>query len=204
MAPDRPATVLVVDDDPQVLDIYAKLIEDSYTVYRANGGPEALDVISDDVDVVLIDRRMPSMSGGEVLEAIREEGYSCRVAMVTAVNPELEVFDMEIDDYLVKPVTKSKLRDAIDSLLEWDEYDSHLREYLEVAKKIEILERVHQREVLEGREEYQRLRERLSSLQTEANADQTDIAQEMLSTISDRDLDRLSTGSDGDLQYPVE
>lgn len=71
MSGTEPATVLVVDDEPDVADAYAAQLDDQYIVSTAYGGDEALERIDVSVDIVLLDRRMPSTSGDEVLERIR-------------------------------------------------------------------------------------------------------------------------------------
>ncbi|OYR68853.1 DNA-binding protein, partial [Halorubrum sp. E3] len=78
-------TVLAVDDEPDLAELYRVYLDTAYEVRIATGGEEALSMMDDSVEVVLLDRRMPDMSGHEVLEAIRGEGYDARVAMLTAV-----------------------------------------------------------------------------------------------------------------------
>ena len=169
MAPARDPKVLVVDDDPQILVLFEKFLEEAYEVDAVQSGSEALESISDDIDVVLLDRRMPGMKGSEVLAAIRERGHDCRVAMITAVDPDVDIIDMGFDDYLVKPVTKPQLRNMIDSLLRWDDYDAVLREYFEVARKVALLEENTTLKNLDSNEDYQALTERLSTLKSEAD-----------------------------------
>lgn len=104
---ERP-TVLVVDDEADALDAYAFWLADSYRVLTAESGDEALERI-DDVDVVLLDRRMPDRSDDEVLEAIREQGFDCRVVMVTAVDPDFDIVDLGFGTYLTKPIDEDDL-----------------------------------------------------------------------------------------------
>lgn len=70
MANPNSGSILVVDDEP---------------------------VIDEDVDVVLHDCRMPDRSGGQTLERIREQGYDCRVAMVTAVDLDFDIVEMDFE-----------------------------------------------------------------------------------------------------------
>lgn len=56
---DRQATVLVVDDEKDLADVYAEHLKERYTVRTEYSGNEALEAMSPDVDVVLLDRRMP-------------------------------------------------------------------------------------------------------------------------------------------------
>lgn len=169
MPSNRRPKILLVDDDPQLVEVYWRMLEGPYELASATSGEEALEVMSSDIDVVLLDRRMPGMKGSQVAKAIRERGYDCRIAMVTAIDPETDIVDMGIDDYLVKPVTGSKLRNVVDSLLRWNEYDEALREYFEHARKLAILEEEIPKEELESEEKYNQLKDRLSTLQAEAD-----------------------------------
>ncbi|PSP15165.1 DNA-binding protein, partial [Halobacteriales archaeon QH_10_67_13] len=92
MSPE-PATVLVVDDERDVADAYAAQLEEEFIVMTAYGGQQALDWIDASVDVVLLDRRMPDISGDEVLEKIHGRDLQARVAMVTAVDPDFDIID---------------------------------------------------------------------------------------------------------------
>lgn len=67
-------TVLAVDDEPDLAELYRVYLDATYDVRIATGGEEALSMMDESVDVVLLDRRMPEMSGHEVLEAIRGKG----------------------------------------------------------------------------------------------------------------------------------
>ena len=107
------ATVLVVDDEEEVADVYALRLRNEYDTRVAYGGEDALETIDVDVDVVLLDRRMPDIPGDEVLEQIREKGYDCRIIMLTAVDPGLDIVEMPFDEYLVKPVEKDTLRNCV-------------------------------------------------------------------------------------------
>ncbi|MGQ4556188.1 bacterio-opsin activator domain-containing protein [Halobellus sp. GM3] len=121
--------VLVVDDDRDLADTCEYWLRDDFDVRVAYGGEAALDRMSDDVDVVLLDRRMPDLSGDEVLEAIHARGYDCRVAMMTAVDPDTDIVEMPFDEYLVKPVDEESVRGTVEELLVRSEFDEQVREY---------------------------------------------------------------------------
>ena len=66
MAPtDRTATVLIVDDEQNLTTLYAAWLEPDYDVVTATSGSEAVTELDSDVDVALLDRRMPETSGDE-------------------------------------------------------------------------------------------------------------------------------------------
>ena len=133
-ADERPV-VLVVEDEQVVARMYCRILEERYTVLVANDGPTALDLVDDRVDVVLLDRMMPGMSGDEVLEAIRERDVDCRVAMVTAVEPDLDIVAMGFDAYVQKPPTRARLFETVESLLRRGQYSTDLRAYWAVLSK---------------------------------------------------------------------
>jgi len=169
--------VLLVDDDPGILDTYSEWLSREYDVVTAADGEEALDVIDDTVSVVLLDRRMPGMSGREVLDKIRDEGYGCRVGIVTAVNPDFDVIDMGFDDYLVKPVTKEELTTTVESLLERAEYAEKVLRYHSLVSKKVLLEQRKTKDELARSDDYRDLLDELEEIESRVD----ELSQEMSS-----------------------
>ena len=167
----EPPLVLVVEDERDLADLYATWLRGEYRVRVAYGGREAIDELDDEVDVALLDRRMPDLSGDETLEAIRKEGVDCRVAMVTAVEPDFDVVEMGFDDYLVKPVSQGALKDTVESLLLRSTYDEGIQELFALASKKALLESEKDPATLDANEEYQELSERVGELR--ADLDET-------------------------------
>ena len=176
------ATVVVVEDEPDLADLYTAWLDDEYDVHAAYGGEEALELIDDlgAVDVVLLDRRMPEVSGDEVLSALRDRGLNSRVAMVTAVEPDFDIVAMGFDDYLVKPVSRESLEETVSNLRLRDEYADGVRDLFSLASKKALLEAEKSPAELEASAEYQELSARLE--RHRASLDST--------------LDELSEGSD--------
>lgn len=154
------ATVLVVDDEEDVATLYSLFLAEKYDVRTATSGEEALDVVDEDVDVALLDRRMPGMSGDEVLRALRERELDCRVAMLTAVEPDGDIVDMPFDDYRVKPADRSELLGLVDTLLERAAYDQQSQEFFTLASKKAALEVAGN----DDTEEYRRLVDKLEEV----------------------------------------
>ena len=127
--------VLVVDDESAITEMYALWLDDDYAVETANDGATALATMSSATDVVLLDRRMPDLSGEEVLSTIRDQGWDCRVAMVTGVTPDADVIEMGFDDYLVKPVDREELTATVQALERRAAYDRRARELYALAAK---------------------------------------------------------------------
>ncbi|WP_226023047.1 HalX domain-containing protein [Halomicrobium salinisoli] len=167
MSPSERATVLVVDDEPDVADAYAAQLRGEYEVLTAHSGEAGLAKLDPDVDVVLLDRRMPDVRGADVLDEIRDRDLEARVAMVTAVDPDFEIIDMPFDDYVVKPVSRSELIDTIERLLNCAAYEERFREFYALASKHAALSANKPTAELRSSEEFQDLEERLEQLRTE-------------------------------------
>jgi DNA-binding response OmpR family regulator len=163
------ATVLVVDDERDIADLYTAWLEENYAVRTAYGAQEALDKTDDGLDVVLLDRQMPEMTGDEVLERIRERELDCRVVMVTAVDPDFDIVDMPFDDYLTKPVMLEELRDAVERMSTRDEYDEKVQDFFALSAKKATLEAQKDPVELRNNEEYEQLDQRVAHLREEAD-----------------------------------
>jgi len=165
----RKPNVLVVDDEPDLVDLYATNLEGEYGVSTAYGGTEAIELIEDgaEFDVALIDRRMPSVSGDEVLDRLNETSPGCRVAMVTAVEPDFDVIDMPFDEYLVKPIRRAEIQDTVERLLRLEDYRERRQEAYALASKVGALKSHKDPEELKDNEEYEELVERLEQIRDE-------------------------------------
>jgi CheY-like chemotaxis protein len=178
-----PVRVLVVDDEPDVADAYAVWLEDGYEVRTATSGQQALELVDPGVDVVLLDRRMPGLSGDEVLERLSERDLDPRVAMVTAVDPDFDIVEMPFDTYLTKPVTSDDLRTTVDRLVSVTDYDARSRELFTLAEKRAALETSKTAAELEASDAYAELTDRIQRLRaslTEEIADADRETVEML------------------------
>jgi len=163
MAEDGPE-VLVVDDEARLADLFAAWIGTERPVETAYDGETALGKMAASVEVVLLDRRMPGLSGDEVLQAIRDEGYDARVVMVTAVDPDFDIIEMGFDDYLVKPVSKDELLDIVEKVQTRSTYEAEVQEYYSLVSKKALLESEKPDRELDNNEEYQELSARVGEL----------------------------------------
>lgn len=173
-------TVLVVEDEEHLANLYTDYLSGTYDVRTAYGGVEALDVLSTDVDVVLLDRQMPVVSGNEVLAEIEERALDCRVALLTAVDPDFDVIDVGCDDYLVKPITEEGLERVVDRLLKIAEYNEQLRQL--TAKKLErnVLQVEKGGSELAESEEFQRLQTEIDAMEREVQSIADDLGSDFV------------------------
>lgn len=163
---DERPTVLVVDDERDLADLYATWLSEAFEVNVAYDGESALEQLDDTVDVVLLDRRMPDLSGDTVLETIRDRSIGCRVAMVTAVEPEMDIIDLGFDDYLQKPVDREQLVSTVNRLYRRQSYDQNLREYFSALRKQSLLDERLTPTDRSATEKYQELESRIEELET--------------------------------------
>ena len=162
-----PPVVLIVEDEEDVAETYRLWLAGDYEVRMAHSGDEGLDRLDEAVDVVLLDRMMPGLSGDEVLERIRERDFDCRVAMLTAVEPDFDILEMGFDAYLCKPIKSDHLHGTIQNLLERSDYDDLLQEYYSLVEKQATLEGAKSSAELEESEDYRAITERIDDLQTD-------------------------------------
>ena len=133
-------TILIVEDDTELADLYASWLGTQWAVTTVYSGDEALEEITESLSVVLLDRRMPDRSGDDLIDVVRERNSSARIAMVTAVEPGFDIVEMGFDDYLLKPVTEYELVGAVEELLLRSAYDAQMREFYALASKRALLE----------------------------------------------------------------
>jgi DNA-binding response OmpR family regulator len=169
------STVLIVDDEQDVADSYAEALREEYSVTVAYSGAGALDALDEHVDVMLLDRRMPDISGDEVLERVRDRSIDCRVVMVTAVEPTLDIVEMPFDEYLVKPVTGDQLIDVVERMLVRETLEAQVQRMFVLASKMATLESKLTYEQLDQSDEYETLRAEFDSLRSDVELpDSTD------------------------------
>jgi DNA-binding response OmpR family regulator len=189
---DNGTKVLVVEDEKDVAEMFHRWLEEDYAVSVALSGSEALEKLEDeDIDVVLLDRLMPGLSGDEVLERIEKEGYGCRVAMVTAVEPDFDIVEMGFDEYITKPSSPEELKKTVEVLLERRKRSRQLQEYASLRVKQAALGLEKGEKELAESEEYGSLVSRIEKLEDsldELNEDMTE--DDFISAVRDIDNNR--------------
>lgn len=113
------ATVLLADDDHELLEMYVLWLdqEETWTIRTATDGEEALENLDGAVDVAVLDRQMPNTPGSEVAQHIQSSPHDCRVVIASAYQPDANIDEGVYDTYLTKPVQRSGLLDAVRSQL---------------------------------------------------------------------------------------
>jgi DNA-binding NtrC family response regulator len=158
-------TILIVDDEPDVLFSLTGLLRREFHVHTAQSGTAALEIMSEHpIDVIMTDQRMPSMTGTELMSRVKTEhpeavrivftGYADTRAVVDAINSG------ELYRYITKPWDPEDLIDVLreaarkhDELAAQEALACHLAEFLDDAERIadqshldgELLERFRSR-----------------------------------------------------------
>lgn len=164
------ATILIVDDNAKTADLYTDFLSE-YEVDTAYSGQEALELLDETVDVVLLDRLMPTMTGDDVLNEVRARDLDCRVVMVTAVEPDVDILDLPFDDYLVKPVSRNQIRDVVSRMLARSARDEAFQEMFAVVSKMATIESKMSLAEIEASSEYAALESAFAELRAEAGPD---------------------------------
>jgi CheY-like chemotaxis protein len=115
-----PLRILAVDDEPAVLEVIALcLTADGHQVDTAPDGASALERFRASLagwDLVVLDRAMPGLSGGELALALKELNPNVPVVMITGsqkLAQELGPAQQAIDAFVWKPFTMERLREGI-------------------------------------------------------------------------------------------
>jgi PAS domain S-box-containing protein len=132
-----PAHVLVVDDNIDMRDYIARLLQKNYRVTTAVNGQQALEIIADEIpDLILSDIMMPVMDGIELLHQLKNNAATASVPVIllsarAGEEAKIEGYDIGADDYVVKPFSARELQARIKAQIKISamrrETEHHLR-----------------------------------------------------------------------------
>lgn len=117
-------TVLIVDDDPEILDMTALLLRGAgHAVMTASSGEEALFLVQESVPgLILLDINMPGLDGWEVLRIIKEDETTAIVPVIMfsvnfEVREKLRALQQGATDYVTKPFDTGHLLRRVGEIL---------------------------------------------------------------------------------------
>lgn len=120
----KPASILIVDDEPDNFDVIETLLLNlDYGLYYAASGAAAIDSLETlQPDLILLDVMMPKMDGIEVCQRIKalEQWKTVPIIMVTALNTKADLarcLQVGADDFIGKPINGLELRARVQSML---------------------------------------------------------------------------------------
>jgi len=112
--------ILIVDDEPDIRAILRYNLEkEGFAITEAIDGNDALDKLSKDLDLAILDIMMPGKDGYDVCRKIREQGNTLPIVFLTAMDREFdEVRGLEVggDDYVRKPFSPKMLIARINAI----------------------------------------------------------------------------------------
>lgn len=139
--PSQPAHLLVVDDEPEIAEAVVDYLskKEGFHIALATNGQKAIDYLAEsllpdnlDVDLVLLDMRMPQVSGLDVLNWIRShpELRYTRVVLLTAAagsSEKVEALTAGADDYVTKPYRPQELLARVKTILRTQQLEKLLQ-----------------------------------------------------------------------------
>jgi len=120
---EKSATILIVDDHPEIRYYIRQVLEEQYKVVEATHGLEALDLLENrDIDLIVTDLMMPWMDGFELIESIKQNDNYKKIPMLVVSarisdDTKEKVLYKGVNDYLQKPFQKNELLLRIDNLI---------------------------------------------------------------------------------------
>lgn len=185
----QPPTVVIVEDDSAIADLYETWLRSDYTVTAAATREDAESILDDSVDIAVLDRSLPNGSGDELVNTIRNRELTFPVAMVSGEIPDLDIIDLEIEAYHAKSIGKEELLDTIQTLLEETTYSAAKQEFYAIARKKALLETYRSDGRLEASEEFTKLTARHRELQTSFETQSGELTENLQAKIGQIQLD---------------
>ncbi|MEW6299206.1 MAG: response regulator [Thermodesulfobacteriota bacterium] len=130
-SPGTPATVLIVDDNREVVDILSRLLtRHNLTAVGAYNGPECLDIVrSRPIDVVILDVMMPGMDGLEVCKELKRLSPSLPVILLTAKDDmatRAAGMALGVSEFVVKPINNRDLLARVQTQLNTRQWEREI------------------------------------------------------------------------------
>ncbi|MGF7059011.1 response regulator [Brassicibacter mesophilus] len=147
--------ILVVDDEKNIrMTLKQCLIGENYEIDLAVNGEEGLVKMQENqYDLVLLDIKMPGLTGMQVLQKIRETHHNIDVIMMTAygtIEKAVEAMKLGAIDFISKPFTPDEIREIVRNVLDRRELKENkvetFKETIEFAKKCILLKEIDKAE----------------------------------------------------------
>ncbi|PTD93538.1 hypothetical protein C9439_07225 [archaeon SCG-AAA382B04] len=176
-------TILIVEDDPAERELYQEILKKQYNTKTAKNGEQALQKTTPNTDLLILDRKMPGITGDQVLKEIRQSNNqkikNIPTIMLTALDADLDIINMQFNDYLNKPISPQQLRKKIKETLSVSRYHEDLDEYYSLINKKNVLQEALIQEELTNDEKYNNLKEKIADKEQKINQEITEIMEEI-------------------------
>lgn len=123
MKVDEKKTILVVDDHPINVDVLCSILGDEYNIMIATNGAQALDLATQQPDLILLDIMMPDMDGYEVCRRLKSAPAISGIPVIFVTgkdDPDDEIKGLSLGavDYFIKPmhtaITLARIKNHLD------------------------------------------------------------------------------------------
>ncbi len=164
--------ILVVDDEKDIVDIlkYNLEKEHEFEVLAAYNGKEALELVENNPDLILLDIMMPELNGFEVCKQLKQNPASAKIPVIflTAKENEIdEILGLELgaDDYIHKPLSPRKVIARVKSVIRRSNLEIERNAKIDEVIKFKNLEvdsithsvKVNKKEIFFPKKEFQLL-----------------------------------------------
>lgn len=107
--------VLLADDDEDFRETLCFWLanDDTYETKDVSNGEKALEKLDETVDILVLDRRMPKLSGPEVVERLDKTSFDGAVLVISANKPDSNLSENDVTNYLTKPIDQAMFIDTI-------------------------------------------------------------------------------------------
>lgn len=141
MIKNKKPIIIAIDDDPLILNTLASILKGEYSVRAFTSGVEALDFLGRQAaDLILLDYRMPDMTGFEILTMLQNDPFAndIPVIFITASNDsesEADALEHGAVDYITKPIRSRSLLTRVRLQLELQRHRKNLEALVEERTK---------------------------------------------------------------------
>jgi two-component system alkaline phosphatase synthesis response regulator PhoP len=164
--------ILVVDDEKDIVDIlkYNLEKEHEFDVFTAYNGKEALSLVENNPDLILLDIMMPELNGFEVCKQLKQNPATAKIPVIflTAKENEIdEILGLELgaDDYIHKPLSPRKVIARVKSVIRRSSIEHEKSSKIDEVIKFKNLEvdsvthsvKINKKEVFFPKKEFQLL-----------------------------------------------
>jgi len=141
-------SLLIVDDEPHILDYLTSLLKEDYQILQAIDGDQALTIAREQQPtLILLDFMLPKRSGLDVCQALKQDvaTQSTKIILLTArvdESAKITALQSGADDFLTKPFSSTEVKTRLQNLLQATQLEKDLRDnYIELENTLTELQK---------------------------------------------------------------
>lgn len=161
-------TVVLVETDRRLTEMYRDWLSDRYAVVRAHNNEELNAALEEHPDVVLFGRQLPGVDAASVPEAVDPE---CRTILLVDDRPAFDVLDVDCDDVLAKPLVRDRTLASIDEQLSRRGESERERECRALVAKRDAFEAAYSSTTLADQDQYGDVCARIEALDAQRDGE---------------------------------